>query len=121
MLTNMGLRAVFHGEAAAISEEGGVRAGGGAPRRELIRRWERPRWRRGLSLVCVASPESGRRGQIDQAGGNFTHFAPSLLLFTQASMKAMPARPSSIVGKSYPFFGAWRPATRSAIAVAAAR
>jgi hypothetical protein len=32
--------------------------------------------------------------------GNFTHFAPALPLFTAVSMKAMPATPSSTVGKS---------------------
>jgi hypothetical protein len=35
-----------------------------------------------------------------QTFGNFIHFAPALPLFTAVSMKAMPAMPSSTVGKS---------------------
>jgi len=48
--------------------------------------------------VCAA----GRRPRPtpDHTFGNFTHFAPRWPLFTAVSMKAMPAMPSVIVGKS---------------------
>ncbi len=66
---------------------------------------------------------AGRRPalRLNHVWGNFIHFAPALLLFTAVSMKAMPAMPSSTVGKSYPFFGDLRPAMASAIATAAER
>ena len=49
------------------------------------------------------------------AFGNFSHFAPSLELFTTVSMKAMPSTPSSIVGKSRSL-GCFLPSTSALIA-----
>lgn len=52
------------------------------------------------ALLGMTGLKRGRARRLVHSVGNFTHFAPALPLFTAVSMKAMPAKPSVIVGKS---------------------
>lgn len=87
----------------------------------LVRPGARPRAGRGGTDVHRRAPRRVRRAHGEpQPAAGLTQRAPSLLLLTTASMKAMPSTPSSIVGKSSPR-GIARPSTSASMARNASR